>query len=269
MLQEQYYLTESNLGDFNEWFYKYVKSFHSSDSTIQKGLELKEEHSLRVCKEILDIGSKLILSQNNLRIAEVVALFHDIGRFEQFTRYQTFADRKSENHGELGVKVLRQEKVLEVLGKDTQELILKAILYHNRLNIPKNEDQTCLFFSKLIRDADKLDIFNLLSAYYYLDSSEKSSAVELDLPDKPEISQEVLNGLHQGHVISMQYLKSVNDFKLLQMGWVYDINYQPTFKMIYERNYLQKIRNTLPRTEEIDNIYSKLTTFLKEKAEKL
>ncbi len=269
MLQEQYCLTESNLKDFKDWFSKYVKSFYSSDPTIQKGLKLKEEHSLRVCKEILDIGRKLDLSPNYLRIAEAVALFHDTGRFEQFTRYQTFADRKSENHGELGVKVLKQEKVLEALEESVQELILKAILYHNRLAIPENENQTCLLFSKLIRDADKLDIYNLLSIYYCLDSSERSSAVELDLPDKPEISKEVLNGLYQGRVINMQHLRSVNDFKLLQMGWIYDINYQPTFQMIYERNYLRKIKNTLPSTKEIDDIYLRMISFLKEKSKKL
>lgn len=265
MLQKEYFLTEANLDQFKEWFNKYVSSFHCRNQTIQKGLDLKEEHSLNVCKEILNIGRKLNLSQNNLRIAEAIALFHDIGRFEQFTRYQTFADKRSENHGELGVKVLEKEKVLDILEKDTQELILKAILYHNRLTIPENENQTCLFFSKLIRDADKLDIYDILSTYYYLDPSEKSSAVELDLPDIPEISQEVLNGLYHGHVISMQCLKSVNDFKLLQMGWIYDINYQPTLQMIYERNYLRKIKDTLPQRKEIDRIYSKLISYIKEK----
>lgn len=268
-LQEQCCLTKSNLDGFKEWFFKYVKSFYSSDPTIQDGLELKEKHSLRVCSEILKIGSKLNLSQNDLRIAETVALFHDIGRFEQFSRFQTFADKKSANHGELGVKVLEQEKVLEILEKDTQELILKAVLYHNRLKIPENEDSTCLFFSKLIRDADKLDIYNLVSTYYYLDNSEKkNSAIELDLPDNSEISVEVLNGLHQGNVVSNRVLRSANDFKLLQLGWVYDINFQPTFQMIYERNYLQKIKDTLPPTKEIDDIYAKLISYLKENSAK-
>lgn len=198
-------------------------------------------------------------------IAEVMALFHDIGRFEQFIRYRTFVDKKSENHGELGVKILQQEKVLAVLEEDTRELILKAILYHNRLLIPENESPVCIYFSRLLRDADKLDIFNLFSTYYYLDNSEKSSAVELDLPDVPEISGKVLNSLRQGSMVGIQHLRSVNDFKLLQMGWIYDINYQPTFRMIYERGYLQKIKDTLPSTEEIDSIYSSLMAYLKEK----
>ncbi|NTW77091.1 MAG: HD domain-containing protein [Syntrophaceae bacterium] len=145
------------MNDLQEWFSQYVKSFYCSDPTIQKALVLKEEHTLRVCKEILNIGRQLDLNQNNLRIAEVMALFHDIGRFEQFTRYQTFVDKKSENHGELGVKILQQATVLSVLERDTRELILKAILYHNRLSIPENENHICIFFSKLLRDADPAD----------------------------------------------------------------------------------------------------------------
>jgi hypothetical protein len=66
-------------------------------------------------------------------------------------------------------------------------------------------------------------------------------------------------------MISMQQLRSLNDFKLLQMGWVYDINCQPTFQMIYERGYLKKIRDTLPASERIDHIYSKLMSYLNEK----
>ncbi|MEN6376317.1 MAG: HD domain-containing protein [Smithella sp.] len=264
-MHKQYYLKKSDLHDLREWFSQYVKSFYCSDTIIQKALVLKQEHTLKVCKEILNIGRKLDLSQNNLMIAEVMALFHDIGRFEQFIHYRTFVDKKSENHGELGVKILQQQKVLAALEEDTRELILKAILYHNRLLIPEDESPICIYFSRLLRDADKLDIFDLFSTYYYLDSSEKSSAVELDLPDVPEISEKVLHSLRQGSMVGIQHLRSVNDFKLLQMGWIYDINYPPTLRMIYERGYLQKIKDTLPSTEEIDSIYSSLMSYLQEK----
>jgi putative nucleotidyltransferase with HDIG domain len=263
--ENEYLLTESALNDLKEWFSRYVQSFYSSDPIIQQALELKEKHSLRVCNEILNIGKELDLSHNNLRLAEAMALFHDIGRFEQFTRYQTFVDKKSENHAELGVKVLQQEKALAALDDDTQELILKAISYHNRLSIPEDETHICTYFSKLLRDADKLDIFNLFVIYYNTDHSERNAAVGLDLPDTPEVSEEIMNNLIEGKMISMHQLRTLNDFKLLQMAWVYDVNCQPAFQIIYERDYLKKIRDTLPATERIDQIYSKLMSYLKEK----
>ena len=261
--QNQYQLTESDLNNLKAWFFQYVQSFHSIDPIVQEAMVLKEKHSLRVCNEIRNIGKELGLDDNNMRLAEAMALFHDIGRFEQYTRYQTFVDKKSENHGELGVKVLQQEKALAALDEETQELILKAISYHNRLSVPEDESAVCIYFSKLLRDADKLDIFNLVSTYYYVDHAERSAAVELDLPDLPEVSAEIMDSLQEGKMISMQQLRSLNDFKLLQMAWVYDINCQPTFQMIHERGYLKKIRDTLPASERIDQIYFGLLSYLK------
>jgi len=265
--QNQYKVTESDLNNLKQWFSRYVQSFYSPDPVIQQNIVLKEKHSLRVCDEIMNIGKQLDLSQNNLRLAEVMALFHDIGRFEQFTRYKTFADKKSENHGELGVKVLQQEKTLTTLDEETRELILKAISYHNRWSVPEDESPVCIYFSKLLRDADKLDIFNLFSTYYYVPLTERNATVELDLPDTPTVSDEIMTSVRDGKIIKMQQLRSLNDFKLLQMSWIYDINYQPTFQMILERGYLKKIRDTLPASNKIDQIYYRILHHLKKCSE--
>ena len=257
-------VAESDLANLKQWFSRYVQSFYSSDPSIQKVLVLKEKHSLRVCNEILNIGKKLDLSNNSLRIAEIMALFHDVGRFEQFTRHQTFVDRKSENHAELGVRVLQQEQALAALDADTRGLILKAISYHNRLSVPEDESHRCIYFSKLLRDADKVDILNLFSIYYHTGLEERSATVELDLPDTPDFSEAVLTSLQNRNMISMHQLQSLNDFKLLQMAWVYDINFPPALQMIYERDYLKKIRDTLPASEKIDQAYSRLVSYLTE-----
>jgi len=260
---QRYQITEFDLINLKQWFSRYVQSFYSPDPMVRKAIVLKEKHSLMVCKEIMNIGRMLDMNSGDLMLAEVMALFHDIGRFEQFTRYKTFVDRKSENHGELGVKVLKQEKILTALDEDTRELIMKAVSYHNRFSIPEDESTVCLYFSKLLRDADKLDIFNLVSTYYYVGNSERSAAVELDLPDIPEVSEEIMTSLNEGKKISVRQLRSLNDFKLLQLAWIYDINYRPTFRMIYERDYLRKIRDTLPKSEGIDFIYSRLMSYLR------
>ena len=78
-----YNLSQGHLDEMKGWFFQYVKSCYSSNPVIQQPLKLKEDHSLRVCAAILDIGRKLSLSEKDLRIAEAMALFHDIGRFEQ------------------------------------------------------------------------------------------------------------------------------------------------------------------------------------------
>ncbi len=256
--EDLFHLPEEELQAVKDWFSRYVRSFYTPDPVLQPSLLLKEQHSRRVSNLILAIGGKLGLSDQGLRVAEVMGLLHDIGRFEQVTRYGTFVDRKSENHAELGLRVLEQEQVLATVADAPRQLIRKAISYHNRLAIPDGESEACLFYSRLLRDADKLDILALFSVYYHASPEERSTAVELDLPDEPGVSKEVLEDLQQGKAVVIGHLKVLNDFKLLQLGWVSDINFAPTLAILYERGYLRKIRDSLPASQAIDHIYSRI-----------
>jgi len=49
----------------------------------------------------------------------------------------------------------------------------------------------------------------------------------------------------------MQDLKTLNDFKLLQIGWVYDLNFVPSFQTVQNRKYIEKLEKTLPQSKEI------------------
>ena len=239
-----------------EWFYKYVSSFKNEDAELVKNIILKEEHTIQVCKNIRAIGKSLKLRPNDLHIANIIALFHDIGRFEQYKMYRTFSDAKSVNHAELGVEILQKHKVLDNLHKYTKNLILKAISYHNRASLPKNETEECVFFTKLIRDADKLDIFRVVTEYYAgLDIGIRNKSIELDLPNTPGVSEKVQTQLLNKSIVNIKDIQTFNDFKLLQMGWIFDINFLHTFHSIKSKNYLEKISKTLPETKVTNEIF--------------
>ncbi len=159
-------INQGTVSAFKTWFAEYIRTFESGDPEYQRNIELKEAHTRRVCLEILDIGNNLCLNGEDLHLAEVMALFHDIGRFEQYARYGTFYDLRSEDHAVLGVKVLRKTGVLEVLDQSTADLILRCVAYHNRAFLPEYESERCLFFARLLRDADKLDILRVVTDYY-------------------------------------------------------------------------------------------------------
>jgi hypothetical protein len=48
--------------------------------------------------------------------------------------------------------------------------------------------------------------------------------------------------------MSYAKLKTTNELKVLQMSWVFDINFQPTFAILKERNDIGKLAATLPDT---------------------
>ncbi|HIJ20998.1 MAG TPA: HD domain-containing protein, partial [Deltaproteobacteria bacterium] len=117
---------ENFLPKLKDWFEKYVEQFASVDPNIQASLDLKRYHTQRVCEAILDIGRHEGLSGEDLHMAEAAALLHDIGRFEQYRRYKTFSDRRSENHALLGVKVIQENRILKDVDPAKARIIIRA-----------------------------------------------------------------------------------------------------------------------------------------------
>lgn len=245
------------------WFFNYFQTLKHGYKNFQENISLKEKHTVKVCKEILNIGKQLELNDYELRLSEIIALFHDIGRFEQYTQYKTFVDKKSENHAELGVKILKDNRVLDRFDKSLQSLILRTILYHNRASLPVEETDTCLFYTKLLRDADKLDIWRVVTDYYYKKNGKRNVAIELELPDTPGFSEEVYQDLISIRIVDIKHIKNLNDFKLLMMGWVFDINFDPTFRCIKSRHYVEMIGDVLPKTYDIQKVISIIQLYLR------
>ena len=146
-------------------FAEYVKPYDAENDKIK----MKIEHIERVSQVAKKLATKLELEEEDVKLAELIGLLHDIGRFEQIKRFNTFNDRKSVNHGEYGVHVLfnKQDGIIRKFVEDKQydDIIKNAIIYHNkdRLDIPDNLTTRELLHVKIVRDSDKIDILNILT----------------------------------------------------------------------------------------------------------
>jgi len=255
-------ISKKQLQEIKSWFERYVSRFKSSDPAYTQNIQLKKDHTFRVCEEIICLGKSHDLSSQDLNLAKTAALLHDVGRFEQYDRYQTFNDHKSEDHAQLSLKVIHQEQVLKEIDPTSQKLIVCAVSNHNRAALPSSETNRCLFFSRLLRDADKLDIFYVVTEYYHHHSGPSNQSLELELPDTPHISDKVYKDHMAGKIVEAKHVKSLNDFKLFQMAWIYDINFPLTYKLIKERKYLEKIRDALPPSPKVEKIYKTARSYL-------
>ena len=141
---------------YNE-FDKYVLQFNPNN----KKIKLKIDHIKRVAKMSKKIAQELNLNDEQIKLSEIIGLFHDIGRFRQAQLYDTFNDRMSVNHAELSVEVLFDENVINNFNieKKYENIIRLAVLNHNKNKIDDNLNNEELLFAKIIRDADKLDIY--------------------------------------------------------------------------------------------------------------
>jgi hypothetical protein len=251
------------LKKFRAWFDDYVAGFYGKNGFIDANLKLKEEHTSRTCDQMLYLVNELGLSGNQKRIAEVIALFHDIGRFEQFVLYLTYYDPQSVNHCLLGLEVLRKTKVLNEVDGPQRQLIEKAIEYHGLKELPRDLDGDCLLFVKLIRDADKIDsLYVMTDCYRQYADDPQGFDLELELPDEPGYSDHVVEGLLAGRRIDYSELRTLNDMKLCLLGWVYDVNFAPTLKRIKQLRFLEMLVDFLPKTKDIERVKQKIFEYV-------
>ena len=256
-------MNQEDLKRMKIWFEDYVSGYYTDDSGYDYPLKLKKNHTKRVCENIVMIGKAMNLSDFELMLAETMALFHDIGRFEQYAKYGTFSDIASENHAKLSLRQMAIHGVLSKNTKDEKRLITKAIAYHNAAELPDIKDEKELFYMRLLRDADKLDIWKVVIDYYHNRDNFQSSAIELNLPDDPVCSDKIISAVMNKKIARMEDLKTLNDFKLLQISWVFDLNFTPSFRSVENRKYLHQIEATLPQSPDIEDAIAMAHSYVK------
>jgi len=249
-------MNREDLNHLKSWFADYVAGFYTDDPRDIYAIRLKERHTERVCENIIMLGNALGLSDQEMILAETMGLFHDIGRFKQYAIYGTFNDMVSENHAKLGLREMAKHNVLAVCTKDEKRWITKAVAYHNTASIPKDDDEKTLFYIRLLRDADKLDIWKVVIDHYRKPDKRPNSVLEIGLPDDPACSPQIVTAIRERRLVLMQNLKTLNDFKLLQISWVFDLNFVPSFRTVKTCEYIEQIEAALPHSKEIKEAVS-------------
>ena len=255
---EQFYIA------LEGWFADYVMEFSSDEPAYQRNIELKRAHSYEVMANMATLSKRLNLSEDEQTIARIIGLLHDIGRFEQFKRYHTFYDKVSVDHAELWLEVLHSLKILDSLDLAVQGLILTAIKWHNKKTIPQDLAEDEALFCRMIRDADKLDIWRVVTNYYCNMDKETNNTLQLDLPDTPGYQEVNIKAIRQHEIVDNNHLKNLNDFKLMQVGWVFDLNFDDSVWLLNERNYMQPLFAALPEDENIRQLKNEVETYMEQ-----
>jgi putative nucleotidyltransferase with HDIG domain len=186
-------MNNPQLQEIKEWFVGYTRTYASDDKHFCPSLQLKVDHSKRVAENARWLAESLGWNRSETNRAEALGWLHDIGRFSQFAEFGTFMDATSVNHGKRGWEIVRETKILFPLKIEEQTALLEGIRYHNAKTEPDSLTEESLRFLKLIRDADKLDIFHII-----LDSVQRDGFQ--DLPGM--LPQVILEGPANQKIIS-------------------------------------------------------------------
>lgn len=249
------------LKEAHKWMDDYIKSFYTDDKDIMFGIEMKEKHTGYVTANARALAEHLQLSEHHVQLAELIGLMHDVGRFRQWQLYKTFVDAKSEDHAELGVKVIQELPFYNHMDEHDQSLLLFAVKNHNKKEIAATPSKEQLLFAKIIRDADKLDIFRVLSPYLAgnPDVSQQSEAVKKFVKGPTgELTQSkqlfapgFLESFVAGQQVDYSMIQTNEDRKLVRLMWVYDVYFSWTLQRIRDRGYIRDIIANLPQIEMV------------------
>lgn len=239
-------MEQSQFDALQRWFDSYVATYGDIEEPGYRNILLKIEHTGRVCRIMKSLADGEGLSPERQRTAAAVALLHDVGRFPQYRRWQTFRDSDSDNHARLSIEVIREQELLTPLPPEERLLIEEAVRLHNQLTLPRRFRSPTDRYIRLIRDADKLDIWSIFRDYFSTGSGDRPSAATLGFPDLPVVTPACVAELAAGRIIDLKLARVVNDFKLLQISWVYDLNFPSSYRLLQQLGHIEALAETIP-----------------------
>lgn len=225
---------------FSSYYHKLLKEAITTENThIVDLMNKKFIHTFRVIDNAKTICYKENLSSYITFLSEIASLFHDIGRFSQALYYGHFNDLKSFDHAEVSANIFieSKEQLAELLKEEDILKIEKAIRYHNKLEIPSGEDEDVILLTKILKDADKINILsiNLKSNFVSFDGS---------LTKDEKINQNCIDDFLNKRVVKKKYVTTRLDNNVKLLSWIYDLHFKTSLEMYYKENFIDILTET-------------------------
>jgi putative nucleotidyltransferase with HDIG domain len=207
-------------------FEKYVNQYNLESPKMKRKLG----HSYRVMENAGEIAESLNLDKEEIEVAKLIGLLHDIAKFGQ---------KYNDDHGDMGAQFLRESNYIRKYIEDDKydDIILKAIKNHNKFQIEEGLTDKELLFAKIIRDADKLDNFRV----------KKEEKIEEIFPGKVTkieefnnslISEKVYDNILNNECVDVRDRVHPLDYWICILAFAFDINFKETFEIIKENDYI-------------------------------
>lgn len=242
-------------------FANYLKSYDANDPKIR----LKIIHTYGVVRCAREIAKREQLSEEDCRLAELIALLHDIGRFEQVTRFNSFEPTVMD-HATYGVQILfgvdtvctgHQPTSIDqpsacglirdfIEDNTWDEIIRTAIAHHSDYILPEFEDPKITLHAKIIRDADKLDNCRV--------KLEEKIPVLLGV-EPEEVGSQTISPVIWQTCLDHRAIRSGDrvtkmDYWVSYLAYFYDINFEGTYSIIREEHYVDRIIDRIPYSNQ-------------------
>lgn len=212
-------------------------------------IQIKVKHMYRVAENSKKIAKALSLTEEEIKLAELIGLLHDIGRFEQY-QIKTREEREKFDHGKAGVRILKKDNNIRKYINESQydDIIYTAIEEHNQYTLTKGLSKDKEQFAKIIKDADKMDLLYEAN-YVYWQEKERIKQIE-----QGRLSEKMLEDFYQRRLANTKNRISQTDQILRYASYVFDFHFSYSLKIVKEKDYISKMIDRfsyqIPKTKE-------------------
>lgn len=266
-------------------YYKKAAALISADDYYQTFITHKVRHSAQVLKFGRKIISQTLELANNtpdfIATAERALLFHDVGRFEEGTlRYQ--AEQNKEyidatslrlNHGDIGYNTLLKNplysdpRILAAVKFHglMMEDVYKAPEWQNFMLLPNKEEIKQILF--LVRDADKLANLHTIKKEQRLYHDIFYKQLTYERRNAP-LSAAVVKQFMAQKTILFPTVQTFADRILMDISWIYDINYSASYRISRENGFMEYLLSELEKYNPDKILQQKIINQVKETEKK-
>lgn len=243
-----------------DWFERYVNRYRDACGALPFALELKYAHSLRVAENARLITEGIGLAPEDVQLSYLCGLVHDIGRFIQYSRYGSFRDADTLDHGFAGRQVLEEEGLASYFSPDHWVRMACGVEYHNRKTnrIPAGLSAEARRLLNIIRDADKLDIMDLVLQSVTRDGFRELPDMLPHIRLNRELTPAVLEEFQKNKTISSGSLATLADFLVMLATWFYDLNYLPSRQLAVQRDLPGRLASELPDDPVARKVFARI-----------
>ena len=229
---------ENFIQNANAIFYNYVLDYGQNTNIVRKII-----HSFQVADKSYEIACKYNFNERERNLAYFAGLFHDIGRFEQWKRYETYNDHKSIDHGDLGYEILNN-MTIDLLSNTEKEYIYLAIKYHTKPY--DGENKLTSKYCKIIKNADA-----------YSNVTTTANGAQQMTVTENGVTNEVLNDFINMRPLWIYSPKTKLDRALMLTACTYYVRLPYLRKQIFENNFIDIIYETFSKylNEQDKNLY--------------
>ena len=232
-------------------FKEYLSNF---DNQNDPGFNLKVVHTYHVVDNAIMISKKLGLSEEEINLAALIGLLHDIGRFDELKNLKKF-DSVGNDHAKFASKLLFEENLINnFIDTDKyNNIIKKAIENHNKKQIEDGLSDKELLHAKIIRDADKLDNYrvkqeeSIKNIFPGIVNSKKELENSL-------ISDNVYNSVMKEECVDIKDRKYPLDYWICVLAFTFDLYFKETLLIVKENNYIDILIDKFNYTNSKDKM---------------